>query len=729
MTKLDELEYFIERKAKALSKCRYAFSVILPEERFQQLVELSDKPIFFKDESIKYPWCHLKLITETYVRSLGKDLDEKGIRNLLEKVIGHEVSLYWDKIPGIIEKLDLRKVRDEGGPWYIYANVVLHSGIPAAYFDELFDMALEKYTFCGGHIDRTVSVLIDERDIFKYSHFSKYFKEAFDRPAEKKMLFGWLAQLADISRHGAHQSSCLAEHLPPHLLACFDRRRSDAEINGHVGSILRPMREKIFEKGLVFNSERCVIEYRIPAKRMIPVRPDDLATGIAWEECIFQVFENISSPLIDILIFNSTGNLLLPGEKEVLIENEENSLLIFISRKECCHLKEKFDWYHFDDLSGGWWNWYHYEWKVTPFDTIIEFPEPYGRVKVNSIYKESPICGEWVSDVKLPKSVDNIEQYGGDTIPALKIRSASKSKPLIVASYSGGDSVVKERSLYLTNVDDAWLWKGTLDSDLKWERYEIEVKVYHIALGEDVNAIFRCIWYPSLSIRTIPNSMLLPDEQCIVRIKGNRGLLSKIFLDADIENASLSKTEHEYSWIFKEKPTDCTPLISLRVNDYSFDFYVKLPYLSVWIQTNLHREFKPEELEWSNTGAFSLSLLQGLVKRDFNTRVRFRLFSKECKELFLYEHSTNQLIKKLSFDSDGHDSVGLSEILRYDYPFIKDEITGLEAYLVRIEKKEWNFNSIHEKAKRAYLYKRRFYVKDKAIAIKSEVTDVKGYGF
>ncbi|OQX24483.1 MAG: hypothetical protein BWK80_20620 [Desulfobacteraceae bacterium IS3] len=78
----------------------------------------------------KYPWCHLKLLTETCARKFREN-DERGLEELLTKEIGSQKILYWDNIPEIIENLNLEQIRKEGGPWHIYAKIVLHSGVPA----------------------------------------------------------------------------------------------------------------------------------------------------------------------------------------------------------------------------------------------------------------------------------------------------------------------------------------------------------------------------------------------------------------------------------------------------------------------------------------------------------------------------------------------------------------------------------------------------------------------
>ncbi len=123
---------------------------------------------------------------------------------MLAEVIGVEKITYWDKIRDIIRKLNLKIVREEGGPWGIYANVILHAGVPLAYFENIFEITQEEFKKCNSNLDSTINNLCDKEDIFKYEHFSKYFKKAFESPLKRKMLFRWFAILVDISRQDCH---------------------------------------------------------------------------------------------------------------------------------------------------------------------------------------------------------------------------------------------------------------------------------------------------------------------------------------------------------------------------------------------------------------------------------------------------------------------------------------------------------------------------------------------
>jgi hypothetical protein len=732
-----DIEDFISKRARSMTNCRYAFSVVLQEEKYRELLSLfKKKDAFLPDNIVKYPWCHLKLITGTYVRAFNSNTDDKGMINLIEKEVGENFRHYWEAIPGILERLNLKRVREERGPWYIYANVVLHAGIPSAYFNELFDITKESYKGCNEDIDRTIEELHEKKDIFKYKRFSKYFKKAFESPTEKKLLFKWLVQLLVIKHRDDHLSFKLFEYLPGHLLNCLETIKVDPAVK-ESGS--RKERKRSTGRGLVFNPDKNRLEYHIPIKEfnlgggekvenipdrwkkaldmakfrglpdvLVPVKPGDLLKGITIIGRQIPIFENIPSDSIETIIFDSDYNAIIPGTKEIFINKESESILTIISGNELPDLKKAFGWSFHDDLPGEWWDWYHYEWKTSLMNDVVNFPLPYGEIMVHSKYERKNISGEWLSYVQLQKLSQNLKQFGGDSPPSLKISLKSKSEPLIAAKFSYGNEVIDDRDGKLHYEDGDWIWTSSLNANtLTGSQYNINVNVYDMIPGQSECAGFECVWYPSFDVSLYPGSMLWPDDSCTVRIKTNENL----FIHSDIPGIykNMQSKGNEYSWIFPGKPSDCAPIIMPYTGEHSFDFVLRLPYLSAWVLTKQAHEFDASRLEWKDSGPFARSVLEKVVEKDYNARIRFRLYSRKCKSLYIYESSTNRLIRKLSFEEDGHDSMACLEILKLDTPVIRDEITGKEAYLIEVDEKKWDFREIFEKAKESFLYKNRFY--------------------
>jgi len=736
---LIDLEMFISEKAGTKNHFKYAFSVILPEEIYLDLVAMGKEHVFFEEECIeKYPWCHLKLITETYVREFNKDTDEKGLKRLIESKIGQDVKPCWEKIPGIIDKLKLKRVRAEGGPWNIYANVVLHSGVPASYCDILLEMARKKYDSNNKDQGRTIEALCENEDIFKYEHFSKYFKKVFESPTEKKMLFRWFVILVDFLQYADH--SPLIDNLPPHLLNCLKSNKKGSDI-------LRKKEEKSPKYRLVFNPARGIIEYmlfmkdfnyslreanlrsewkkaflmakkRNLAKFNVPVGPEDLSRQIDFGGIMLQAFDRVTDHSIDTIIFDSTNKLLQPG-KEISVYNEDDALLTIISRDKSPYLSETHGWSVLDDLSGGWLNWFHSQWEVPPgMDCTVEFPSPYGETRICSKFEPNGIYGEWISETRFPGIPGKGEQFGGDKPPELKFSSGADAKPFIKACFTDAENQIEDQFGKIIPGDDGWRWLSSLDmNSFKGSRYELEIKIYaNIASENSEIKVFNCIWYPSLKVRVLPGSLLWPADACTVKFEGNKFVFPGIDIDCDIDNSFLSKGENGYSWTFPQKPSDCIPLFFLGTGEHSIDFYVKLPYLSVWIQTKSVHEFKADELEWSNTKPFSFSLFQKVIKKDILARIRFSFFGENGERLNIYEQAgqaSPRLIRKLSFEKDGHDSINCAELIRFKNPFIRDEETGREAFIFKSEEKARGFESIYRQAKKTFLYENRFYFQDK----------------
>jgi hypothetical protein len=431
---LNDVEDFISRKARALAKCHYAFSVVLSNKIYRELGDLFKKKSYLPNDDIgKYPWCHLKLITETYVRVFDRNSDDRGIVNLLEKEIGDNFQHYWEAIPDILKKLKLKRVREGKGPWYIYANVVLHAGIPSTYFNKLFCTSKEIYEDCNEDANRTIEELCEKKDIFKYCRFSKYFKRAFQSPTEKKLLFKWLVNLVEIKHWGEHVNRQLFDYLPGYLLNCLEAIKIDTgEKINIISDKIRKEKEETIEKGLIFNPDKNRVEYRIPITEFawevrekesisknwkkaldiaklkgspcvnVPLAPGDLLKGITLRGSQISIFENIAGDSFSIIIFDFNYKAMTPGTKHIFINKENESLLTIISRNELPVLKKMLGWGFHEDLTGEWWDWFHYEWNVSPMIETVTLPLPYGEIIVHSSYERCNISGEWLSEVQLP---------------------------------------------------------------------------------------------------------------------------------------------------------------------------------------------------------------------------------------------------------------------------------------------------------------------------------------
>jgi len=382
---LKELEFFISSKAKMVKDCRYAFCVILPEEKYKRLLNLyKQSNSYYANNIDEYPWCHLKLLTETYVRKSGKTIkgEEQHLEILLAKEIGVKRITYWDKIQDIIRKLKLEIVRDEGGSWCIYANVILHAGVPLTYFEDIFKITQKEFKNCNGNLDSTINNLCDKKDIFKYAHFSRYFKEAFDdenkSPLNKKRLFRWFAKLVDISRRGYRLDIKLKEYFPPHLINCIKDQGIDnnqEKENYNTENIQNQKRKLEPQSGLIFNQDRGEIAYLISSNSLglkgletnkdfpshwkkaleyvterksailsLPVRPLDLTSEIVYSNYRTKIFNSSVNETVEAIIFDSNYKVISPQKKEISINQENDSLLTIITREKCSDLQKKWEW-------------------------------------------------------------------------------------------------------------------------------------------------------------------------------------------------------------------------------------------------------------------------------------------------------------------------------------------------------------------------------------------------
>lgn len=739
---LKKLEGFISSKAQAIKNCRYAFAVILPEEKYTELVDLYQNTGFY-NYTDKFPWCHLKLLTETYVRHFKKQSKEYSLENLLAETLNIESISYWYQIPKIIEKLKLKRVREEGGPWYIYANVLLHAGVPAAYFRDIHGIVEANFKYSNKDVERTINNLCDHRDIFKYHHFSKYFKLAFEAPTEKKILFKWFTNLVALAYHGFDLATDSKDYLPPHLIN-FIKEQDFRDSKDDETTRQKQFREKASPgSGLRFNPDKGCLEYHLELNKedlstdridlktdfdlpqawktevekvkkrkslnlILPIKPSDLDLDIFYRGKRTKIFDTRKHGSIQAIIFDSNFNIISPKQSTIEINKENDAQITLIMRNENRELQERFKWFHLDDLSGEWWNWHHYEWEINSLEKplLVRFPEPYGEIQIYARYIQSDITGNWVSDAELSETA-KVKQFGGDEPPQFIIKSEffdRENKPILFAKFSDGNSLVPDKGI-LAFKKDCWIWRSSLNStDLPKFRYLINLKVYGMSIGSSAFAEFSCFWYPSIRLELMPDHLLWPSDRCMVSLRGNELLDLNNNLYIDINDNLISKKGRDFVWAYLRKPQNCMPVITVQEKGFIFEFNVKLPYLDIWIQTELQDEIEPNSLEWSDDKPFARSIIEDLAKKDYKARIRFRSWSKEKKLLYLYDSQTNNLIKKLSFEQGGYDSMSCVEILKFNEPIIRDNETNRDAYLFKNEDAVWSFKSIYENVKKKQLY-------------------------
>ncbi len=738
-TQLENLENFISNKAQSVRNCRYAFSVILPEEKYNELIQLHSETRFENHDVQKYPWCHLKLLTETCARKFFfREEDEGKLEQLLAKELKIQNISYWKDIPGIITRLGLRQIRKEGKSWHIYAKIVLHSGVPSAYFEKIWKNVTRKFDSENNNLDRIVNKFCQD-DFFKYENFSKFFKTAFESMAERKMLFQWFVRLVDISNHtDGNISEKLGGHFPPHLIDCIKTRKDDGDETYGSGKI-KDKYETSKRGGLIFNYDRGIVEYIFDISQKIsweasafpthwkkslekvekchssrlslPINPSDLGRKNPFNDKI-PIFKFFSRP-VEAIVFDSNYDAILPESgtfTKIDINSENESLLIVVTKDKCPYLKK--DHCHCIDglLSNYWWDWYYYEYEIPPSDRVLnlDIPQPYGKLAIVSRYvRSNNIKAEWLSDAELPVSPSIVKRFGGDMPPCLKIQSDfldSNDKIIALAQFFDG-CVSTEIDGEFVLENNSQIWKASETEFLNNVEYYINIRLYDMSEGSVEVGEFSCFWYPHLSI-ILPKHVLWTDEKCEIRLKCSERLLSENNVWSDIDNDFFSHEENEAVWTYPRKPSDCLPIITIKIQKF-LDFCIKLPYISVWIQTGLQKQFEPHQLEWSNDRPFSYSFLEDLSQKDYKARLRFQCLSKKSQSVFLYNSSKNERIRQLFLEKNGMDSISCSELLKLD--MIKDEATNRETYLFKKDEGRWSFARIYNEAKKTFLYKERFY--------------------
>ncbi|KQC05288.1 MAG: hypothetical protein APR54_08400 [Candidatus Cloacimonas sp. SDB] len=181
--------------SKSNISTQYAFSVIITEEEYRKLIKLCINNVFFRISPEKYPWCHIKLLTETYVRIVqNTNIQTTHTSEELSRFLNFQTPEIppniWDKFPNSLKKLNLVHTRDEGGPWSIVANIRLHAGIPKSRLHEIVEFLKKNYKKYS-NLNEAITYLSSFSSIIENMHFSKYVKEAFTEHRTRKMLFSW----------------------------------------------------------------------------------------------------------------------------------------------------------------------------------------------------------------------------------------------------------------------------------------------------------------------------------------------------------------------------------------------------------------------------------------------------------------------------------------------------------------------------------------------------------
>ncbi|MFN4152500.1 MAG: hypothetical protein ACK4IX_16285 [Candidatus Sericytochromatia bacterium] len=202
MFNISDLESKLKNRAENMTS-RYAFYIFITEDEYKNLLNSWSS---YGERIYKYPFCHIKLLTETYIRE-SKNLDDwKKARKITLDKLGKSASkILWNEyfIKALeINNLNVKKERENEKEKIYYKNLILHSGVTGSHFGVLLSKIkaiYEKLRFIDDITINELTNLSFNKDF--ESKFSKYFLYAFNDLVDKKSLFSWFLELIKIEKN------------------------------------------------------------------------------------------------------------------------------------------------------------------------------------------------------------------------------------------------------------------------------------------------------------------------------------------------------------------------------------------------------------------------------------------------------------------------------------------------------------------------------------------------
>jgi len=754
IVQLEELEKNIAHIAASLPKCKYAFSVILPEKDYSQLCDIYrktekffNKP--FLQKPFEFPWCHVKLLTETCARYLT--FEERKLEAAIATKLGVPKLYkgYWATFPEILKSLNLESKREDGGPWCVYANIILHAGIIPRYFESLLKKAQKIYKDYYGDEKHAIQDLFDANNIVNDPHYSKYFKQAFGKAEaiERMYLCRWLIWICRFASDVKNINEMPG--IPPALAYII---RNNVPSNRH---FLPSKLVESKQSNFLFNYEEGHLELLLSlnaaltaadqastftidgirpshwtkplqeAVRLgtysirLPILPEELGKRYAFHLHEGQRIGYIisASSEFSVVLFNLETMVVIPPdntrEYRIDIKNGIGILSKYIlqnSKKSGFRTVEG----GMGCIWGEWYGWHHYE---LPPDLLkssmrIELGNPYGTITLTPSASHKQMVGKWLSSKKLPR-LDQANNFGGTMPPDLLLCSnySTKNPPIVIFYFqSSRASAPTEIRANVNPFNSDWLCKVSVPEEVKKSPYwEITARVYPSLLfdaEDNYNADeFQCTWHPGVTINIDRKTLTFPGTQ--VRISLTAPSLS---LKYPLEPSPLIVENNHVAWSLADDCGDNKLLIGFNSSSRFHEYVFRLPYLQVFLATSASPAISNH---WCSAAPFKKNFVEKIIKDDHNARFVFICYCPSQIEIVDKLHK--KLFKVMDFSTTTKFIIRCSEIFylfynsdaQYDPLIVCTTTNETAPLIVNISKCTLAFTSIFKYALNKYIYKER----------------------
>lgn len=708
--KLSKIEKSIKGKSK--DNTLFAFSIILSEYRYKSLIKECTNSLIFQKYPNIFPWCHVKLITETYVRLENKkQIEEEHVQEEIALKLFKEEKLpynLWNNYPISIKKINLNHTRDEGGPWSVVANVKLHAGIPKKRVKEIISELRKiygKYNDIRDALDYYMS-----RSNFEHLHLSKYVKKAFQDIRIQKMFFLWLLKIIDfISEHDIEDLKN-NPNIPDYIINYFHGNiLSKKKKSEHI-----PQKNYCPYQGIFFDENKKEVQYKCIVKNLdniiqhLPNRhkeklydckqptysivkfdliPEDFPLNF-WQpnDSYDFVKTGLLSNQIDVFVFKSNGEIIITNFSDDKVKINDEKFFI-LSREKILDLKKMPL-----DMIDSWWGWYLYIIEFSELNNIFDYKIGYPYEEMifeKDIFRQFRI--EWETDFII-KNNGGIKVFGGNKIPIFKIEKCNYTVDNIdniwidiFHDYSPRSTI----KAHLEEDGDYFKWRPVTISD-EPGTYLFNVKIFDFQFESDFIED-TVIWIRDFEFYIKPEEAIFPDQKSSIILNGTKNV--KVISD-DLNEEPVIK-DNQIVYYFQKKPQDCNPTISMKI--------INQWLMNIWIDLSITLNYISIKLLYTISGKrMSVDLLDKPLNHE---DIDLILFNDPSAKVIFFCNKNDSNISLLTEDrkiitniyfKDFEDSIFLSQIKNYNTILVLNKIDDEERTIVKEIKIEkfWNYYRI-----------------------------------
>lgn len=579
ITLLISLEKEFQKRHRDSKIDQFVFGINCSQKEYRDLVNFyssyPDKLNFIE----KYPYCSLKLATESFIRV--KDID---ISDAVIETLKHRGLIYLDrKLIKLLESLNFKTLSKVENSYYIYNHLALHAGLPGIYFEKLLNHIRKEYIKNGNNTSRTIENIINvfslESICKPIANYSNFFN-AFSDISTKKALIQWLIEFINIERIDFQNINSDIEAKIPGYLFDFCNvqiNRSNVKIihkdfntrTGSTGLFYDTIDQNIyfivqntFENKQRFTQKSDWEKIFLQNPRLMEIKlklaPSDLKFILGTEQNLF--------------LFDRNGNIVPNTKTKYIVNSSSQSVLFIISKKEISFTQNGINLFEVQTINIDWLQWRFYQLTLDPGTSISTgiFPQPYDNI-------------EFITDFKLDDSTIEIPDNFIETNSKINIYGGALPPSKIIFHPSTGYDV-DDYNVEINTGKTYYKSYNALSSvyitfrNTNLAYYDNYINFCFSFTNKITQETKKCefIWIPGLEVRVNTKDIFSITKPILLTLK------SSISLSVLHEQIPTEKTRYiSLRLNFNERLTK----IPVVINDIFFEIYIRHPNIFFWITT------------------------------------------------------------------------------------------------------------------------------------------------